>query len=65
MFIYLGDTVFSMEKLNLRNRKTTLKDRLAIVDLYKTGNWTYSELAKKFEISIPRVCQIVKEYREQ
>tara|TARA_R110000824_G_scaffold51202_3_gene142997 strand:- start:370 stop:555 length:186 start_codon:yes stop_codon:yes gene_type:complete len=46
----------------IRKRKTDLKSRKAIVSLYDTGDWAMSELAKKFEISIPRVCQIVKQY---
>ena len=51
-----------MEKLR-RSRKTDEKSRRAIVEMYSTGDWTMPELAKMFEISIPRVCQIVKEYR--
>tara|TARA_R110000824_G_scaffold75627_2_gene191809 strand:- start:1593 stop:1778 length:186 start_codon:yes stop_codon:yes gene_type:complete len=48
----------------IRKRKTDLKSRQAIVTLYQTGDWSMSELAKKFEISIPRVCQIVKQYSQ-
>lgn len=52
-----------MEKLR-RSRKTDEKTRRAIVNMYQTGDWTMPELAEKFEISVPRVCQIVKEYRK-
>lgn len=53
-----------MESVKFRVRKTDTKSRKAIFSLYQTGEWSMRELANKFEISIPRVCQIVKEYRQ-
>jgi DNA-directed RNA polymerase sigma subunit (sigma70/sigma32) len=44
-----------------RNRKTTLKIRRAIILLYDSGEWTMRELADKFKVSAPRICQIVND----
>ena len=52
-----------MESVKFRVRKTDTKSRKAIFSLYQTGEWSMRELANKFEISIPRVWQMVKEYR--
>ena len=46
-----------------RTRKTDLKSRKAIASMYQTGDWSMRELAEKFDISIPRVCQIVREFK--
>lgn len=54
-----------MEELRKRVRKTDLRTREAISSMYETGEWSMRELAEKFDISIPRVCQIVKEYRAE
>ncbi len=64
MFIYVLHYYLNMGEVLPRVRKTTVKDRKAIVSLYETGEWTYKELSIKFSISIPRVCQIVKEQRQ-
>ena len=54
-----------MEIQKKRVRKTDLKTREAISSLYTTGEWSMRELAEKFGVSIPRVCQIVKEYKSE
>lgn len=45
-----------------RIRKLDLKDRRAIAILYKSGEWTMRELASRFEVSAPRICQIITDY---
>lgn len=55
----------NMEIQKKRVRKTDLKSREAISSLYETGEWSMRELAEKFGVSVPRVCQIVKEYRTE
>jgi len=52
-----------MDNRKTRTRKTDNKSRVAIASLYGTGDWTMKELAEKFDISIPRVCHIVKQYQ--
>jgi len=48
----------------MRVRKTDLRTRKAISELYSSGDWSMRELAEKFGVSVPRVCQIVKEFRQ-
>ena len=31
-------------------------------DLYKSGEWTMKELSEQFDVSIPRISQIVNNY---
>ena len=54
----------TVETVKTRTRKTDIKSRKAIFNLYETGEWSMRELANKFEISVPRVCQIVKQFRQ-
>ncbi len=49
-------------KRKSRVRKLTLKQRNLICELYKSGDWTMKELSKQFDVSIPRVSQIVNNY---
>jgi len=42
-----------------RVRKLTLEKRRMICDLYKSGNYTMVAIAEMFDISQPRVSQIV------
>jgi DNA-binding Lrp family transcriptional regulator len=44
-----------------RVRKLDLKSRRAIAILYKTGEWTMRDLADKFQVSAPRICQIIND----
>jgi len=47
-----------------RVRKTDPKTRELIFIMYDTGAWSMTQIADLFQISVPRVCQIVKEYRQ-
>ena len=48
------------EKVRLnRVRKLTLEQRRMICDLYRSGNYTMVSIAEMFDISQPRVSQIV------
>ena len=48
------------EKIRLnRVRKLTLEQRRMICDLYASGNYTMVAIAEMFDISQPRVSQIV------
>jgi DNA-binding MarR family transcriptional regulator len=49
-------------KRKSRVRKLTLKQRNLICELYKSGDWTMKELSEQFDVSIPRVSQIVNNY---
>ena len=50
----------------LRVRKTTARDRNAIILLYETGLWTMQEIADKWNVTQPRVSQIIHDtYNEK
>jgi DNA-directed RNA polymerase specialized sigma subunit len=45
-----------------RVRKTNLKDRKRIIEIYSDGKLTMKEIGKLFSISESRVSQIVSDY---
>ena len=45
-----------------RFRKTDPRLRKYIAEMYFSGEWTMKEIAEQFQITQPRVSQIVKEY---
>lgn len=44
-----------------RTRKMNIEQRLELIRLYQTGNFTMVELGLKYGISQPRVSQIVND----
>ena len=47
-----------------KGRKTTLEERIAIVEDYLGSGSTYAEVAKKHNVAYHQVNQWVKKYRE-
>lgn len=45
----------------LRHRKLSEKDRIAITELYGLGIHTMTEIAEMFNVSQPRISQIVND----
>ncbi len=45
-----------------RTRKLSVEQREAIYILYQMPEWTMAKLAEQFSVSVPRICQIVKEF---
>lgn len=45
----------------LRHRKLSEKDRIAIAELYGLGIHTMNEIAEMFNVSQPRISQIVND----
>ncbi len=45
-----------------RTRKLSVEQREAIYILYQLPEWTMTKLAEQFSVSVPRICQIVKEF---
>ena len=48
-----------MPERRLRTKVLDPKDRRAIIDLYRSGDWTMKSLAERFGVSQPRISQIV------
>lgn len=42
-----------------RTKKLSVKDRRAIIMLWDSGEYTQTEIARMFFVSVPRICQIV------
>ena len=57
----MSDEVDSNMPRKVRTRKLTPKDRIAIVDMYATGRYTYSELAERFNVHKTRIAHIIND----
>jgi len=53
-----------MQRKN-RVRKLDMKQRDAIRLLYESGSWTMTKLAEQFDVSVPRISQIVNNYYDE